>query len=106
MSLDVAESITLSPNAAWPRASVPRYRGLRSKHVPIYRSEKYVIDRGTRGLYLENWRRSDLLLQSTRPFHPGRCEYDCERLLQRSVSTIANGIRRRSSKAARRQPGG
>ena len=42
--------------------------------------------------------------QSAGHFHPGRRQYDCQRLLQGSVQPFADGICRGSAKAPRRQP--
>ncbi len=55
--------------------------------------------------HLEGGRRPDFLLQSARYLDRRRGFDDRQRLLQGSFPRIADGIRRRSAKAARHQPG-
>ena len=80
-------------------------RQMRRAHVSLHRGEEHDRQRRARGLHFENRRGPDLLLQSARPFDPGRGEHDRERLLQGSFPRTADGVRGRSAETAGRQPG-
>ena len=57
-----------------------------------------------RGDHLQDRRRPDFLLQPARPGHAGRGKHDRQRFLQGSLQGTADGIRRGSAEASRREP--
>ncbi len=78
-------------------------RSLRRAHVPVHRGQEHLVDGRARGVDLEDRRRPDLLPAPARHGHRGRRQHDRQRLLQGSVPGAADGVRRRSAEAARRQ---
>ena len=80
-------------------------RQVRGAHVPLSGSEELHRAGRARSFHLQDRRGPDLLLPPARAFHRRRHRHDRQRFLQGSLPRTAHGVRRRSAKAAGREPG-
>src|SRR5439155_7128263 len=81
-------------------------RQVRDAYISVSRNQEHHGQGRARGVDVKNRRGPDLLLSSARALLRGRREFDRQRLLQGSLPSVADGVRRGSAEAAQRDLGG